>query len=182
MCCHLYWLLAAGLVLLPLRAGAQGVAGSFEQLQVLVKTGDTVTVRETSGQETTGRIASLSASALTLVSSDTGRELKLSEADVSIIRERRQDSLGNGALIGLGIGAVSCAIAMAIICSNEDCEGEAPEFVAVYAGLGTAVGVGVDALIVTRHVIYEKRAGAVTLGVMPLLGPTRTGIAASMKF
>ena len=147
-----------------------------------MKTGDTVTIRETSGQETTGRIASLSASALTLVSSGTRRELKLGETDVSLIRQRRQDSLGNGALIGLGVGAGLGAIALAIICSNEDCEGEAPEFVAVYAGLGTAVGVGVDALIVRHRVIYEKRAGEITLGVRPLLGVGRTGVALSMAF
>ena len=44
---HVCWLLAAGWLLVSFRAEAQGVAGSFEQLQVLVKTGDTVIEVET---------------------------------------------------------------------------------------------------------------------------------------
>jgi len=54
------------LVTVPAATEAQELAGSFEQLRVLVKTGDTVRVTDGSGQDVRGSIVDLSASALSL--------------------------------------------------------------------------------------------------------------------
>ena len=77
---------------------AQGQAASFDQLSVLVRPGDKVTVTPTTGAPFSGRIASLSGSRLTL---RVGKELReLQELDVATVRHRRPDSLKNGALGG----------------------------------------------------------------------------------
>ena len=79
-----------------------GVAASFEQLQVLVTPGNTVTVTDPAGSVTSGRIDSLSSSALSLLVDGTRRTF--SDIDVSTIRQRRGDSLANGAWWGFGVG------------------------------------------------------------------------------
>ena len=89
---------------------AQGQAASFDQLSVLVRPGDKVTVTPTTGAPFSGRIASLSASELTL---RVGKELRdLRELDVATVRHRRDDSLANGAAWGLGIGAAAGFVAV----------------------------------------------------------------------
>src|SRR5688500_11869267 len=90
-------------------AGEQSPAAratSFDQLSVLVRPGDTVTVTPDSGTPFSGKISSLSSSGLTLL---VGKELRaVQENDVATIRHRRrQDSLSNGALWGLGAGAAA---------------------------------------------------------------------------
>lgn len=78
-------------------------AGSFEQRSVLVRPGERVTITETSGTQFSGTIASLSSS---LLSVNVGGKLRdLQDRDIATIRQRRGDSLANGALWGLGVGA-----------------------------------------------------------------------------
>ncbi len=84
-------------------AEAQGIANSFTELRLLVRPGDTVSVTNTTGGEVTGKIAELSPSALALMVE--GHRQDLREVDVTAIRQRRSDSLQNGAFIGLCIGA-----------------------------------------------------------------------------
>jgi ribosomal protein L24 len=83
--------------------GAQAVAGSFEELQVRVKIGDTVYVIDGSGQETKGRVGLLSAASLQLTLNGNRRDFP--ESDVTRIERRRRDSVRNGVLIGIGSGA-----------------------------------------------------------------------------
>jgi hypothetical protein len=47
-------------------ADAQEIAGSFDQLRVLVKPGDTVTLTDSTGNETRGKILTLSSTSLAL--------------------------------------------------------------------------------------------------------------------
>ena len=79
------------------RVEAQGVASSFDQLAVLVKPGDKISVVDVTGREAEGRIGTLSRDALTLVTKAGPRVL--GEGDVAQIRQRRDDSLKNGAII-----------------------------------------------------------------------------------
>src|SRR5690349_5344279 len=77
-------------------------AGSFEQLQLLVKPGDTVSVTDLKGTLNTGRITELSTSVLRLQVDGAIRDL--SQNDVLEIKQRRTDSLANGAKIGALVG------------------------------------------------------------------------------
>ena len=52
----------------------------------------------------------------------------------------------------------------------------------LFAGLGAAAGVGIDALISGRQVIYQKPAGRSTVSVSPVLGHGRQGAAVMVRF
>lgn len=158
-------------------ASAQGIARSFDQLQLLVRSGDSVTVRDEQGRETSGKIESLSATTLTVGRGDARREFR--EADVTTIHQRRQDSLGNGALWGLGIGAALAAVPIALC---EDCGGEAVAVALVYGGLGAGIGVGIDALIARQQVIFQRPGATARLRVAPLVGGGRRGAVLAVTF
>jgi hypothetical protein len=170
------------LVALPFQASAQHVATTFEQLAVLVEPGDTITVVDPAGVETTGKLRKLSAQGLTLDGQDQPREWAASE--VTRILQRRQDSLANGALIGLVSGAAAFAVLYALTCSIEDCEGEPNVLIgaAAYGGMGAGVGVGIDALITRRRAIYERSSPAAAIRFNPILSKGRRGLAVSIAY
>ena len=135
-------------------AGA-GVAASFEQLQVLVKPGHTVTVTD-AGSHVAGRIDRLSSSALSLVVN--GRRLDFGEMDVAAIRQRRRDSLSDGALRGLGAGAGFAAL-LILTCGQCDwraAPGRAASVIGFSSAMGTGIGVGADALVRHEQTIYRR--------------------------
>jgi hypothetical protein len=182
MSTRLSWLVALILLACSPRAEAQNVAGSFEQLQSLVKVGDTVIVRDSSGTETSGRIEDVSLSVLTLLTSKGRREWR--QSDVTTIFQRRGDTLRNGALWGLATGGGAALILAQVACSNDASCAEDyryPLAGAVAAGAATVIGAAVDATIRGRHVIYEKPARGVVIGLTPLVGPRR-GVMLSVKF
>jgi hypothetical protein len=168
------------------RAGAQGVASSFDQLSVLVKPGDKISVVDVTGRETDGRIGTLSRDALTLVTEAGPRVL--AEADVGKIRQRRGDPLRNGAIIGAAAGGSFGLTMLWLVESGRfgDGGGVQPGSVVTglmyFTGIGAAIGVGMDALIARRQVIYQKPAGGSKVSVSPLFGHGRRGAAVSIKF
>jgi hypothetical protein len=170
----------------PTAVAAQGIATTFQELRLLVRPGDNVTVTDVSGREVSGRITDLSASSLALMADGQPREWR--ETEVATIRQRRGDSLANGALIGLGIGAGVTAIGIAIWVNSDTYEGEvtggdAVLVTAIYGGLGAAIGTGIDALMTRRQVVFEKRsASGIAFQVAPLLTPARTGARLSIGF
>jgi hypothetical protein len=164
-------------------AAAQGIAGSFEQLQIIVRPGDSVTVTDATGRETTGKIASLSSSTLALLAD--GARLDLSESDVSTIKQRRDDSLANGALIGLATGAaLASVLVIAVAAEDEDVDaGSAALIIGLYGAIGTGIGVGVDALIRGRQVIYQRPStSGLQVGVAPWLTRQRKGVLVTLRF
>ena len=178
-------MISAFLLLASLKAGAQP-AQSFEQLQMLVKLGDNVSVTDATGVVTEGQIAGLSSSALRLRVNSMIRDL--SESDVNTISQRRPDSLKNGTLIGAGIGLGVGAGILAGFCGGDyDCEGNPGEvagYLALYSGIGAAIGAGVDALIKTKQTIYLG-TNRVTLNlhdVRPIISPSRKGASISLSF
>ena len=178
----------SGAVFLLLCAGgtpveAQGVASSFDQLTVLVKPGDKISVVDVTGREAGGRIGTLSRDALTLVSEAGPRVLR--EGDVAQIRQRRDDSLKNGAIIGAVAGAAYFVTAAALLQDSDGGDvivGTAIAGGVLFAGMGAAAGVGIDALIARRQVIYQKPGGGSSVSVAPLFSHGRRGAAVSMKF
>lgn len=73
-------------------------ATSFEQLQVLVKPGDTVEVIDSEGKSTKGKVRDLTREFLRMESKTGIREF--GQRDAVEIKQRRADSLANGALNG----------------------------------------------------------------------------------
>ena len=177
-----------GAVFLLLCAGgapieAQDVASSFDQLTVLVKPGDKISVVDVTGRKAEGRIGTLSRDALTLVTEGVPR--RLGEGDVAQIRQRRNDSLKNGAIIGAVAGAAYFVTAAALLHDSDGGDvivGTAIAGGVLFAGMGAAAGVGIDALIARRQVIYQKPGGGSRVNVAPLLGHGRRGAAVSLTF
>lgn len=173
------------LALLSQPAAAQE-ARSFEQLQLLVKPGDRIYVTDSMGNVTEGRIAGLSRSSLRLMTKISTRDL--SESDVFKIRQWRHDSLKNGALIGAGVGFGLGLAGVISDCRSSglfsDCGGEVVGIVALFTGVGAAIGVGIDALIPSKETIYigGTRTSLSRIKVKPILDHSRKGVAVAFSF
>ena len=166
----------------PNAAGQE--AQSFEQLKLLVKPGDKIYVTDSSGIITKGKIGGLTTSTLTLLSDK--KTLDLAEKDVSRIRQWRHDSLKNGTLIGMGVGLGLGLAGTIVFCHDgwADCDGgEAVAVVAIYGGLGAAIGVGIDALIPSKQTVYiGGRAASNRIKIRPVLDRSRRGAAVAFSF
>lgn len=180
---HMCGTVALALLLTTSTAEAQQLAGTFNQLQVLVKLGDKVTVTDVAGNEMGGRIEALSSSSMALLVSGMRRELR--EAEISTIRQRRSDPLKNGALWGLGVGAglgTVAGLALASDCHNCNNSWIIPFAAAFYGGIGAGIGVGIDALVEGQQVIYARaQPSSARLKVAPLLTRSRKGVLMSWR-
>jgi hypothetical protein len=174
---------SAGLILalLATTGEAQELAGSFEQLRVLVKTGDTVRVTDSRGEEVRGTITDLSSSSLALRVAGSPRTFL--EGDLATVHQRRNDSLANGAKWGFLVGAGLGVLGGIAIVSEYDDEGAAliPILGLVYGALGAGAGAGVDAMHRSEQVIYAARAAPSKVSVRPILMPDRKGLLASIR-
>ena len=156
-------------------------ASSFEQLQMLVRPNDTVIVTDFSGNQTRGRIAALSPSALRLIVNGVARDLP--QAEVLEIRQRRSDSLANGATYGAIAGGTFGILGSILVCAQEaDCGQWVPGVLVVYTALGTGLGVGIDALIVRQQTIFRAPPRTSRLRVVPILTAERKGFSFSISF
>jgi len=140
---------------------AQQLAGSFDQLRVLVKAGDTVRVTDNRGQVVRGSIADLSSSSLALTVG--GNRRTFLEREIASIHQRRNDSLANGAKWGFAVGAGLGLLAGITIASEYDgSSGTAmiPILALAYGGIGAGAGAGIDALHSSEQVIFAWRGKA----------------------
>jgi hypothetical protein len=157
-------------------------ARSFEQLQVFVGPGDTISVREASGEEFSARISDLTSTELVVMVD--GRRRAFQPDDVIRIRQRRSDSLANGTWLGFGIGAGLGLVAVAADDSGlVNNAGWAVVVAAVYGGIGAGIGVGIDALIRRRQVIYDHQPrGAPPVAIVPFFGVKSAGAMIAVRF
>ena len=185
------------LVLAPMNASAQTVATSFQELQALVKPGDTIDVIDATGRKTKGRLGDVSASSFELLVRKTGPdgremfvpEARLFERDVQQIRLVRRDSLWNGTLIGFAPGA---AIGMFILFVGAGCdcytiESRAPIALSTMlfaGGIGALIGGTVDASIVKRTTVYFRLPDSRSVGlrISPVFSKSATGVKIGLRF
>jgi hypothetical protein len=184
MALHTPRVLGVGLLLILSGAtsDAQELAGSFEQLRVLVKPGDTVRVTDSRGQELRGRLTDLTSSALTLQVSGDRRTLL--EGDVTAVHQRRNDSLADGAKWGFAIGA-GLGVLGGITIVREYDDGSAaliPILGLIYGSIGAGAGAGIDAMSPSEQPIYARRRASSKVTLRPLLTANRKGVLASLTF
>lgn len=175
-----FWCAVPGL----LPVSAQQVS-SFEQLQLLVKPGDKIEVLGTDGIKTKGKIENLTPASLRLTTNGGFRDF--AQKDALEIKQKRGDSLANGAWIGAVSGGGFVGVGAIIVCSIDECSGGAAEIagaIAVYTGLGAAIGVGIDAMIRHHQTIYKQPAQNAlrSVGVAPLLASGRRGAVVRFSF
>jgi len=118
-------------------------------------------VRDVEGTETSGRLLQINPVSLVILAGGVERRFDADE----VIRVQKRDSLKNGTLIGLAIGAGMGLMTAAISdCPGNDpggsCGGARAAAVAVSMGVYSAIGAGVDALVRGRTTIYERRGAS----------------------
>jgi hypothetical protein len=134
------------------------------------KGSQTVYVTDTAGRETKGKLVSWIGSEIVL---DTGATTKIFKPGEAVRLEGNGDSLKNGALIGAAAGAFFGWL------TSSECSCAVPGRVAIAAssaGLYALLGVGVDALIPGRRVLWSAGARQSARGGLTFrLTPERHG-------
>ena len=154
-------------------ATAQAPADAWGAAHARVDLGESVIFEAAGTPRQTGLLQSLTPEGLTVMVAGESRYIR--REDVQKLW-KRGDSKLNGFLIGAGATGVVMGGFLAALCDN-DCGGEAVAVTAIYAGLGGLVGVGVDALIVGKTLVYKRPAG---VAVAPIVGPDRAGVQARL--
>jgi hypothetical protein len=178
---------AAWLAAMPAIAAAQVPDTSFHKLPTRLRMGDKVYVTDATGHEIKGRVAELSPESL--VPQSGGRLLDLPAASVISITWQEPDSLANGALIGLGVGLGIAGAGLASCAADSNCHTQGGGWVAfgvaVYGGIGTGIGVAIDALIPGRRIgVYRATTSpsAARFAVTPILTPKYRGVTVRVAF
>lgn len=181
---RLPWFALGLLLLSPPSSSAQQPARSFEQLQVIVAPGQTLTVTDAAGREVTGRLAELTSAALTL--DVDGGVRTWGVEDVRRVRQRHGDSLLNGTLIGAGVGAGLIGTAIAVECSRDDttCDGFAALAFVIYTAAGAGFGALVDAAIRGRRVVFDAPPSTPSPSVVlaPVVSPHGAALHVLVRF
>jgi len=176
-------LLGSMTLLLASPVGAQQVATSFQELRGLVNPGDTIYVTDTGGMTIKGQLAALSASSLELHvrRGAAAPPLGWSERDVNNIVADRFDSLWNGPLIGLAVGAVPGLLIE--LAGRSEYEKFSGAGALGLGGIGLMTGLLIDVLHKEKVTVYVHASGrrSLVVRVAPLLS-TRAGVQMSVGF
>jgi len=146
--------------LAPVAAAEQAV-GSFEELRLVTKTGETVYVVDSSGAEAKARIFDVSDRELTLLFDGVRRDFR--EADIRRIDRLRRDPVRNGVLIGAAAGALLGFVQGRRLdgpsCPRSGIECGQGAMIGIAAGAlwGSVGGWIVDVIVPKREVIYVAR-------------------------
>ena len=163
----------------PRLAEAQDVAAmSFDQLRLLVRLGDSVTVTDASGHRIKGTLAGLTDTSLSLL----GDNRMFAERDVETVVRHDHAHPRTGALWGFGVGAGFGLLAAGAICEYNCGPGAYGSVALAYGGLGAGIGVGIAAMIPTEQVIFRSGSSTARLTVAPVISQNRQGLSVSLQF
>jgi hypothetical protein len=160
-----------------LRGAASAVAFSGEQLAFRMRVGDSVRIHTPEGDEVRGRVDEFDGDLLRV----DMRSFHLSQGEVQRIEMKVQDSLTNGALIGLGVGVGW----MGLVCAaGGECSGPAAAISAlILGGGGAGLGALFDALHTGADVVYNAPGRAGTrLSQAPLFTAEKKRALVTLRF
>ena len=173
-------------------ARAQTTASGAEDFSALVGTRSSLIVIDDAGKETSGRLLRADRESLTMTAA--GRELTFERQHVTSVYERG-DSVKNGMYIGLVTGA---AVGIAGGVSSTQCGGffgaractggDKARLAAIggtmLGALGMGIGVGIDALITGRRLVYDRprRSARRTILIAPALAPSMTTLSLAVAW
>jgi hypothetical protein len=173
-------LLSSVLLWNPTTAIAQQAAGSFADAAKLLQSGDVVLVTNTAGVQLRGRVITVTDERLELMTST--QQLRILGPDVKTMSRQNPDSILNGGLIGMAIGAVPGVWLTGVRYGGSDPVGGKTATVIVLPALaGFAVGALVDSALRSWATVYESVSGGTARAVLsPLLTRTRVGVQVSL--
>jgi len=169
------------LLLMPIATHAQEIASSLDQLRVLVRPGDSLTVTDAAGEELRGKVFELSSTCLVMQA--RGQRHEFSGDDIRRITQAHHADLGTGAKWGFGVGAGFGLLTLASLSGN--CRGCGVFVIAntvMFGGVGAGIGVGIAASMTHQRVIYARPGLPVKVAVGPLIDRERQGIRVSLQF
>lgn len=165
---------------------------SFDQLQRLVKSGDTIDITDMDGRKTSGTLAELSTEILTRQQGSGSRDVAvppvlLSELNVKEVTIERKDSLWNGSLIGLAAAGVPWLIVCA---ANDWCyyneyggENLLRRAAIVSTVMGAGIGALIDASLKKRTTVYRAPGQrSLRIQVTPLFSTSKAAFQTSLQF
>jgi hypothetical protein len=167
------------------RRPSQPVPAGFARVQTLVKPGDRISVRDSSGNIAEGKIESLSNSSLRLRMGRSSRDI--ADAEIREITQRRHvvdvRMITTGVVLGLAAGA----IAIPNTNSPEWCTGKgAGVCVLGSAAIGGAVFAGLSAIPKRNETIFtqttQTRTSGIDWNISPVISKDRRGAAMSISF
>ena len=86
-------------------------------------------------------------------------------------------------LAGLGVGTGAGLGMVAAMCADGPGCGPSVQVVGIAAGMGAAIGAGIDALLSNRgRVLYRSRRQTASLMISPLVAHRLHGVLASVRF
>jgi hypothetical protein len=169
----------------PWRAAAQDIAAtSFDQLRLLVRLGDIVTVTDASGHRIKRKLAGLTDTSLSLA----GDNRLFAERDVEAVTRHDHAQLRTGALWGFGVGAGVGVLFAQALCEYGCGPAAYTGMALVYGGLGSGIGLGISAMIPTEQLVFRSGSSASTgssgarLIVAPVLSQNRQAVSVSLRF
>ena len=140
---------------------AMVIPGRWEKVAA-EKPGSNIIVTLITGDRVECTFTSLSNDSL-IVSTPDGVEREYSKAHVARITtvDKRHDSLANGAAIGaLSAGIPTGILAIAVVATEDAYGEEAGLLFAICTGIGTGIGLAVDASIKDYETLYEAPSNA----------------------
>lgn len=176
-------------ILIPAVTSAQYRAG---QIRARVTEGEKVAIINEDGSRVTGRVVELKERDLTV---SKGKKRLTVAVDGIMKIDRQKDSLLNGAVFGLAVGAAWGWRAFSEykqsyegggpFCAGifDDCTRDSPVgYVLVWGGLGTLVGASVDALLYGRNRTLYRRSDALRMTLTPTLHSGARGASLSLSW
>ena len=143
---------------------AQEPATAFDQLNLIVKEGDKVTVTGPSGDRITGRVNSLASNGLEL---KTGAGVRsFSDNDIRQITRKKPDSPLNGFLIGFAAG-FGATLPVNLGIADDDETGMALAASAIWGLIGGGIGALVDACVQEKQLVYQRPNRSFSWGIRP---------------
>jgi hypothetical protein len=142
------------IVLAPTLVCAQEMRPGWPALDPEKTESASVIVRDDAGVETSGKVLRLDPDAIVLMVGDVERRFEA--ARVTRI-EKRGDSLRNGVIVGALVGTAFAMLGAKISdCPGSDPGGPCTGFRVATVLMTTAIGAGIDALVVGRTTLYES--------------------------
>ena len=165
------------------RVGAQQNPPAATLSDTGLATGAIVRITDTRGALVQGRLIEVTPASIRV---KAGRSLKeVRAADVLQIERRREDSVLNGALIGLGVGFAAGVTAAYGACSHPDSECEAIAnalFIPIGAGAGLATGALLDRSMHSFDTVFRSRTSARSWFWAPVVSKEQKGLTITVRF